>query len=207
MKAKQLLSALFVGLLGMAAQPALASSVTYYMDQSNALANDVNYGSVLVDDGTGDLDFTVNVIDPEGWRFSSFYFSLGGTLGDVTVNAPSQWNVDSGMNVSEFGAFTDGVYGSGAPRLKSTFTFTVASTVSLTLDNLVLNSSGYRFASQMKCATQGGNACSGAGTDSNGDPITSHWVANGVPAVPLPAAVWLFGSVLLGFGALKRKKA
>jgi hypothetical protein len=28
-----------------------------------------------------------------------------------------------------------------------------------------------------------------------------------LPAVPLPAAAWLFGSVLLGFGALKRKKA
>ena len=30
---------------------------------------------------------------------------------------------------------------------------------------------------------------------------------NVIPDVPLPAAAWLFGSALLGLGALKRKKA
>jgi hypothetical protein len=37
------------------------------------------------------------------------------------------------------------------------------------------------------------------GTDFNGTVSSS--------AVPLPAAAWLFGSALLGFGALKRRKA
>ena len=35
----------------------------------------------------------------------------------------------------------------------------------------------------------------------------SHWTEYGNTAVPIPAAVWLFGSGLLGLVGLSRKKA
>ncbi len=40
------------------------------------------------------------------------------------------------------------------------------------------------------------------------DSETEVWLMSGtISSVPLPAAAWLFGSALLGLGALKRKKA
>lgn len=39
----------------------------------------------------------------------------------------------------------------------------------------------------------------------NGDPL-AYGVTTQISAVPLPAAAWLFGSALLGLGALRRKQ-
>jgi hypothetical protein len=46
--------------------------------------------------------------------------------------------------------------------------------------------------------------CTGCGNTADGDILFSSY---GVSAVPLPAAAWLFGSALLGLGAVKRRKA
>ncbi|NND55353.1 MAG: hypothetical protein HKN56_10345, partial [Gammaproteobacteria bacterium] len=41
------------------ATPAKAASVSYYLDQSNDLANGTNYAIVTIEDGVGgDIDFT-----------------------------------------------------------------------------------------------------------------------------------------------------
>ncbi len=46
--------------------------------------------------------------------------------------------------------------------------------------------------------------CTGCGNTADGDILFRTY---GVSAVPIPAAAWLFGSAILGLGALKRKKA
>jgi hypothetical protein len=53
--------------------------------------------------------------------------------------------------------------------------------------------------------TSGGSLTVDLGTNTSD---YSYWTEYGpVSEVPVPAAVWLFGSALLGLGALKRKKA
>ena len=58
---------------------------------------------------------------------------------------------------------------------------------------------------QARGISEDGNIIAGYGT--NPDGITEAWVAN-ISNVPIPPALWLFGSGLLGMiGIAKRKKA
>jgi hypothetical protein len=51
------------------------------------------------------------------------------------------------------------------------------------------------------------NAFDNYDTDVNGNPIWGNPVAVSVAPVPVPAAAWLFGSALAGFGAIGRRRA
>jgi len=200
MKTKNFICALFAGLLGLAALP--ASATTYYLNQSNTLADGVDYAKVDVLVNGGNLDFSVQALTPTNWRFSNFYFNLGGDVGTVTLTGlPSGWTAQTDQNVSTFGVFSDGEKG-GGNSLYSAFTFSVDSTVSLTLDNLLANSSGWMFAAHVQCQNKTATPCVGV----NGE--TSHFIAGpgDVPQVPLPAAAWLFGSALVGFVTMSRRK-
>lgn len=202
MKTKNFISKLFVCLLGLAAPPVLAS--TYYLNQSNTLADGVNYAQVDVLENGGNLDFTVTALTPANWKFSNFYFNLGGNVGTVTLSGlPTGWSADSGQNVSAFGIFSDGEKGTGG-TLKSALTFTADSTVALALSNLVPNAvggAGWIFAAHVQCQDKTSSPCSAVGSE------TSHFIAGPeVSTVPLPAAAWLFGSALLGFVSLSNRR-
>lgn len=199
MRATHLISALFAGLLGLATQPVLAS--TYYLNQSNTLADGINYAQVDVLENGGNLDFTVSALTPTNWKLSNFYFNLGGSVGTVSLTGlPSGWSADNGQNVSSFGVFSDGGKGTGS-TLQSSFTFTADSTVALTLANLASNSQGWIFAAHVQCQNKTNSPCS----SENG--ATSHFIAGPeVAPVPLPAAAWLFGSALLGFVSLSNRR-
>jgi hypothetical protein len=204
MKTKNLISAMFISLLGIYMQSALAS--TYFLDQSNTLADGTKYAQVDVVEHNGNLDFTVNALTPTNWKFSDFYFNLGGNVGTVSLTQVPGWNISTKPKIiSEFGLFSNGEKGNG-DSLLSSFNFTVDSTVNLTLANLVANNDGWIFAAHSQCQKD----CSGIMI--NNKLVTSHQIAGPdeytakVSPVPLPGAVWLFGSALFGFISLSNRR-
>lgn len=201
MKTKNLFSALLIAGIALAASPASASSYTYYLDQSNTLPDGTDYASVLVDDAGGNLNFTVTALSPTNWKFSNFYFNLGGTVGTVSLlGLPTGWVSDTDQNVSAFGVFSDGEKKQGpGGSLQSSFSFVADSNVSLSLTNLVPNADGWIFAAHMQCQ---GTSCSEV------DGNSSHFIAGPgeLNPVPIPAAAWLFGSALLGFVSLSNRR-
>ena len=96
---------LAVGLFGLS-QPAAAS--TYFLNQSNTLADGVNYAQVDVLENGNNLDFTVTALVPTNWKFSNFYFNLAGDPGTVSIIGGPAWTVDAYQNISVFGLFSDG---------------------------------------------------------------------------------------------------
>lgn len=180
-----------------------AHAATFFLNQSNELADNVNYAQIDVTENAGNLDFLVTALAPTNWKFSNFYFNLGDTLGTVSLTGkPSGWNQDNSKNVSQFGVFSNGLKGTGN-GLKSTFSFTANSTVDLSLANLIANAEGWIFAAHVQCSDRGGRVCNSVGGD------LSHHIAGpggDISNVPVPAAVWLFGSAMAGLGTLTRRK-
>lgn len=197
---KKFLCALATCMFGLAAHPVLAN--TYYLNQSDTLDDGINYAQVDVLENGGNLDFTVTALTPTNWKFSKFYFNLGGSVGTVSLlGLPSNWVTSNLFNSSEFGVFTDGEKKGAQGSLQSMFTFTADSTVALSLANLVPNNKGWIFAGHVQCQSKPNSPCSAV------DEETSHQIAGpGVSPVPLPAAAWLFGSALLGFVSLSNRR-
>ena len=192
MKTKNVISSLLCGMFMFAGQQAFAN--TYLLNQSNTLADGVNYAQVDVTENAGNLNFTVTALEPTNWKFSNFYFNLGGATGAITLTGlPSGWNADSDQNVSEFGVFSDGTKGKGN-SLQSVFSFTADGTNTLSFANLLANDEGWIFAAHVQCQSKKNNPCSGV------DGETSHHIAGPeISPVPIPGAIWLFGSALMGF--------
>ena len=199
MKAKNLISSLLCSLFVLSAQQAYAT--TYYLDQSNTYADGVNYAQVDVLESAGNLNFTVTALEPTNWKFSNFYFNLGGSTGAITLTGlPTGWTADTDQNVSEFGLFSDGAKGTGS-SLQSIFSFTADGTNTLSLANLIANDEGWIFAGHVQCSGRGGNVCSSV------DGETSHQIAGpGISPVPIPGAIWLFGTAIMGFVSMNSRR-
>ena len=176
----------------MALAATAAEARTYYLSESNTLADGVNYVQVDVNESAGSLNFAVQSIFG-GWGLDKFFFNLTPSSFPATIsNLSSGWGtVTNGApyNVSEFGLFTNQQNTDRGASLLN-LSFTVSAPSALSLNNLVANSEGWIFAAHQKCGR--GNTCQGIGE------VTSHHVA-GPSTVPLPAAAWLFGSALIGF--------
>lgn len=199
MKAKNLISSLLCGLFVFAGQQAYAN--TYFLNQSNELADGVNYAQVDVLENAGNLNFTVTALEPTNWKFSNFYFNLGGSTGAITLTGlPSGWNADTDQNVSEFGEFSDGAKGRGN-SLQSVFSFTADGTNTLSFANLLANDDGWIFAAHVQCQNKRNNPCSAVGDE------TSHHIAGpDISPIPIPGAIWLFGTALMGFISMNSRR-
>jgi len=192
---KNTVATMALGAALMVSAPAVMAN-TYYLTDSNVLADGVNYAQVDVTENSGNLAFTVKALQPTNWKFANFYFNLAPTVSNVSINGlPTGWSANNGQNVSEFGVFSNGEKGTGN-SLQSTLSFIVDATANLTLASLATNSRGWLFAAHMQCQ---GNQCSSVGGE------TSQFVAGPSP-VPLPAAAWLFGSSLIGFAAISSRR-
>ena len=199
MKAKNLISSLLCGLFVFAGQQAYAN--TYFLNQSNELADGFNYAQVDVLENAGNLNFTVTALEPTNWKFSNFYFNLGGSTGAITLTGlPTGWNADTDQNVSEFGVFSDGAKGRGN-SLQSVFSFTADGTNTLSFANLLANDDGWIFAAHVQCQNKRNNPCSAVGDE------TSHHIAGtDISPIPIPGAVWLFGTALMGFISMSSRR-
>jgi hypothetical protein len=173
-----------------------AMASTFYLTDSNILPDGTKYAQVDVLEKQGNLNFTVTPLAPTNWQLADFYFNLAGNPGTVSLSGfPGTWKQQTDQNVSTFGVFSDGEKGNGG-SLQSSLSFTVDAVANLTLASLVPNASGWMFAAHMQCQ---GTSCG---------PVlgqTSQFVAGPSP-VPLPAAVWLFGSALVGFVTVSNRR-
>lgn len=197
--------------LAFAATQVNSATISYYLDQSNDLADGINYAQVTISDSTtvaGDIDFTVELLSSafsvSGANFGmqNFSFNADTSLSiddsNIVFIEPSTWSVSEGANAGGgFGKFNFQLSGNGSSRtelLSFSITGVEGDTVESYATASTLNpSSDYFFAAHI------------AGFDYT-DGVTSAQFAGMTPAVPVPAAAWLFVSGLLGLAGIARRK-
>ncbi|MCL4780666.1 MAG: VPLPA-CTERM sorting domain-containing protein [Gammaproteobacteria bacterium] len=205
MKTRLLLAA---GLLS-AVGSANAASASYYLDQSNVegtWADGVNYLLVTISDSLsnpGDIEFLVTPLatlsSSAGSNFGIQRFGFnttgaGNALTAANIIDPAGWTTGSG-NLDGFGAFEVREDGTGSNRQNPLF-FRITGIAGDTIYDYAVNGAGgaqgtYFFAAHVAGMTVGpGSAYFGGST-----------------LVPVPAAVWLFGSALGFLGLAKRRTA
>lgn len=183
-----------------------AASMSYFLDQSNDLADGVNYAKVTIDDegAVGDINFTVEVlvsafptplsIDAFGMQTFSFNYddALDLPLGNISkaniVNInPGSWMIVEDKNAGgDFGKFEFQATGNGSTRTEI-LTFSLSGVVGDTIASYATGKDA-EIGSEYFAAHIAGYSDSVSGN-------TSGKFA-GSTAVPVPAAVWLFGSGL-----------
>jgi hypothetical protein len=193
-----------IALLG--AMQANAASVTYQLDQSNDLADGPIYGTVTISDGVaGNIDFSVAIDSGafptplSNFGMQAFYFNYDNSLtvsaSNITAVIPNSWAIAEDRNAGGgFGKFEFVATGSGSTRT-SVLTFSISGVAGDTIADYAV---GYAddttefFAAHI------------AGYSSSMTGNTSGKFA-GSTVVPVPAAIWLFGSAL-GMLAWSRRR-
>ena len=202
---------------------------------TNNIPNDgTTYATVTIDDmvSSGVINFTVALssywddkID-SGFGIQSFGFNLGGAAtglmaSDITATLPSNWGIGFNENQDGLGNFdvTIGKTGNGQPNRQDPLLFSIDlggdSISDYVYDSIAGANGSFLFAVHIAgfldqnpldpvvdgtCGTLDAN-----NPDCN--LLTSVWVGSNT-VVPVPAAVWLFGSGLIGLiGVARRKKA
>ncbi len=203
----------FLGVLFLSALsfPALATTVSYYLDQSNVLANGTNYLQVTISDSTttaGDIDFTVDVLTANfpspgtnfGMETFAFNFDNSLTVGATNIiNVdPSSWGITEDQNAGGgFGRFEFQLSGTGSTRTEL-LTFTISGVAGDTPSSYALGSTLNPQAVEFFAAH--------VADFDDGYGNTSGKFA-GSTAVPVPAALWLFGSGLICLARLARRNS
>ena len=182
-----------------------AASVSYFLNQSNALPDGTPYAQVTIADGAdGAIDFTVQVLSAlsdiatSNFGIQSFAFNVapgGSAEGASVTGLPDGWKARDDFRMSSFGFFDVKVYGTGASRV-STLTFSIDGIDGDTIEDYASLSTG---------GASGGNqffAAHVAGFSFKCDPktpkcATSAFIGGSDP-VPLPATAWLAAT---GFAA------
>ena len=203
----------------LAAPAARASTVTYYLNQSNeetAYPDGTDYAKVVIEDVGSDIRFTVSVLPgivaaDSNFGIQSFGFNVisgGPTLTSSNfLLVPSGWSVGNGSgcggNQDGFGDFDCVVSGTGNNRADPL----VFSITGVTGDLL----STY-FALSSNNSGQGNQyfALHIAGFQAPlNTRVTSGFFAGGYQhtnVVPVPAAAWLLLSGVAGLGAMARRR-
>lgn len=192
---------------------ASAASISYYLDQSNELPDGVvNYLQVTISDSTFGMDneairFDVDILAPltsiAGSNFGIQSFGFNTLLTPATVLAaitglPSGWSKGSGSNQDGFGSFELVSSGTGSNRQNPTLTFYISGISGDTLLDYVALSGGN--------AGQGNVYFAGHVAGFNGpNGVTSAFFGGSV-VVPVPAALWLFGSAFGLLAAFSRRR-
>ena len=199
--------------LALAGTQSNAATIHYYLDQSNDLLDGVSYAQVTVSDSTttvGDIDFSVELLTSAfavsgsnfGMQNFSFNFdpSLSVDASNIIDISPLSWAVSKGSKGSNagggFGKFGFKLSGKGNSRTEL-LSFSITGVVDDTVNS-------YAMGSTLNPEAVEFFATHIAGFDAiNG--VTSAKFA-GSTVVPVPAAVWLFGSGLIGLIGIARRK-
>jgi hypothetical protein len=192
----------------LAAGTSSAASVSYVLDQSDVMPDDVGYLQVTISDGLdGAIDFSVRMLAPlldvAGDRFGIQKFSFNivpGTSGgavDVT-GLPDGWRAKNGGSLGGFGRFDVALKGNGTSRVEE-LTFSIAGVdADVPADYVSLSTGRVADGHALFAARVYGVDVAGIGRQ----------VVVGGPAltavVPVPAALWLLGSAVATLVPLRR---
>jgi cellulose synthase/poly-beta-1,6-N-acetylglucosamine synthase-like glycosyltransferase len=200
----------FIGALMLTALPARAASVSFFLDQSNALPDGTSYLSVMLTESvSGGVDFLVQTLDSlnsiagQNFGIQKFGFNfLDGSWGEIS-NLSDDWRIMSNKSMDGFGKFDVRLQGQGNSRTDS-LGFTVNGASLGDFDSFFsAHVAGFEW-----CRTDerlyswcGDRFCT----------TSAYFAGQSLPppdpsAVPIPAAVWLFGSGLIGLVAATRRK-
>jgi len=162
------------------------------------------------------LAFSVSTANASQYTFSQGEFDEGASISGSFVGNDA--NNDNLLTLTEISAFNLSFSGNS---IVSSFTHTLAdlSAFSFQLaDNNTLGESGLEGLATRWFETTGFTYVSGVSTNgqqgagiinweasAEGDIFTESPNSISVNAVPVPGAIWLFGSVLIGFIGLKRR--
>jgi len=202
-----------------------AASISYFLDQSNKLADGTNYLQVTIADGAdGAIDFTVTVLQPlldiaSGGRFgiSKFAFNVAPDVKVQRKNVdmsslPFGWVYGQQQDMDGFGRFDRRlrVTNAGTP-LSPSIEFSI---VGIDFDTLLSyvelsrdSTEGPSFFSarveglQLPCA----EPLSRSTKSSTCKPTDAFF--GGVQAVPAPPALWLLGTAVAGLAVRRWRQA
>lgn len=194
---------------------AQAASVTYLLNQSNALVDGPTYLKVTISDSTlhvGDIDFKVettavfNTAGASNFGIQAFGFNPTVSITGTNIyGLDSHWSVGSGT-LDGFGSFAVTESGTGGTRQ----------------DPLIfsINVAGDSISSYANPSTGDAGSWEGSGAAffaahvagfASTQGVTSAYFAGNTVApssvVPVPAAAWLLGSGLLGLIGVSRRNA
>jgi hypothetical protein len=204
--------------LAMITGKATADTVSYDLTGDTSLGP-IYGGEVLARvtlmDITGGVSFEVEALIP-GSRLSSFGFNfLGGTMpsGFAIPSLPTNWvyNVDiwtgggtGNPGFNGFGKFDVAVYDSGQVSWLTPLSFSVTGgmVANYVEDSSVLGNLFSAHVTNLDADAYG--SCSAADNGNTCTALTGY--AGGGTLVPVPAAVWLFGSGLLGLVGIARRR-
>jgi hypothetical protein len=193
------------------AAPAQSASLSYFLDQSNALPDGTNYLRVTVADGAdGAIDFTVEalpaLLEIAGPNFGiqGFGFNVDDGLrvrsGNIS-GLPGGWTIRTGYRMSSFGVFDFRLFGTGNART-NTLTFSIFGINGDTPEDYVdLSRGAAGDGRQFFAAKVGGFDCENGARGC----ISSAYFGGG-NAVPLPATAWLFLTGIAGVAMRARRR-
>jgi hypothetical protein len=201
---------IILGVAFAAAIPAHAASVSYFLDQSNALPDGSNYLQVTLTEADGGVDFRVQTLAPlndvAGGNFGiqEFGFNFASDSSWEIEGLPRGWWDQENKQMSEFGRYDVRLKGTGSSRTDD-LGFTVAGTDLSDFDTFfAAHVAGFEWCldgdGESSDKWSGGKPCR-----EGKDCITSAFFGGNDP-VPLPASVWLLFSSMVGFGAVIRRR-
>ncbi|MBL8200257.1 MAG: hypothetical protein JNK40_04725 [Chromatiales bacterium] len=215
------------------AAPGQAASISYFLNQSNQLADGINYLKVTIDDegALGAINFTVEALQPlldlagSNFGIQKFAFNvLGGVAAEArNVDEPAGWRARNGGRMDGFGLFDIRLEGKGNKR-QDPLTFSITGVDFDTIQSYIDLSSGRSpegfslFAAHVagfnlgNCDNggysgdkKGPSGSKKKGGSEGGKCITSAYFG-GTQVVPAPPAIWLLGTAVAGL-AVRRFRA
>ena len=193
------------------ATSATAASVSYVLDQSNALPDGVDYLQVTISDSdvvAGDIDFMVELISDalpmpgNNFGMQSFYLNVEDGIhvaaDNISIDA-SGWSVNDDRNAGgSFGKYDIALKGKGNSRVE-VLMFSIGG-----IDDDTINS--YAVGSSLNPSSGEFFAAHVAGFSYDPYGVGSGKFAGSAP-IPVPPAAFLFASALGALGWRRRKTA
>lgn len=224
MKSKIAAGLLAVGLSF--ASSSQAASISYFLDQSNQLADGINYLKVTIDDegAAGAINFTVEVLQPlldlagPNFGIQKFGFNvLGGVAAEAgDVDMVAGWRSRNGGRMDGFGLYDITLKGQGNKR-QDPLTFSITGVDLDTITSYVDLSTGRspQGFSLFAAHVAGFELCDDGVVPTSSEKKKSHGGCKGrvssayfggTQVVPAPPAIWLLGTAVAGL-AVRRFRA